>query len=350
MMTSASPACDWIRGLCGRDSRSAQVNSACPAPDTTLDRAIGTRPPAHDVHTAVRITRKSGLAGMLFLAVALVSGCPLPPPLPGSAAPFIGPRDFSGTYTPRWRDATTGGEATYHGNIVFTNLDRDIVQGALPPHLQLAENTLIPHMHPVIFLFGHPMNTHWVVADTPMLVGSDYQELMLLIPFVHSTTGTKWHTYVARMYLDDVTAIAIGNLFFGYAKAPGTAWESGTQVTEFFAGFPYFHANIQPIGPWTSSTQAETTFPNYKAIQTILDMPIVGRTPGGILICSYFELHYQNATVAPVESRHEFLQPFRPGMSAWVALGTLESVPGGALAIRNLTWRIRQPPPPPCHF
>jgi len=279
-----------------------------------------------------------------------MSGCPLPPTLPMSAAPFIGPRDFSGTYGPRWRDATTGGEATYHGSIVFTNLDRDAVQGVLPPQLQLAKNALIPDRHPVIFLFGHPMNTHWVVADTPMLVGSDYQELMLLIPFVHSTAGTKWHTYVVRMYLDDVTAIAIGNLFFGYAKLPGTAWESGTQVTEFFSGDPYFHANIQPIGPWETSAQAEMTFPNYKAIQTILDMPIVGRTSSGVLVCSYFELHYENATVAPVESRHEFLQPFRSGMDTWVALGTLQSVPDGAIAIRNLNWRIRQPPPPPCRF
>lgn len=304
-----------------------------------------------DEHALTRVARNGVLVWVLFVAVALAAGCQaLPPPLPTSTAPFIGPRDFSGTYTPRWIDATTGGEATYHGNIVFTNLARSIVQAALPAELKLAGNTLSPGMHPVIYLFGHPMNSRWIIAGTPILPGPNYQELMLLVPFVQSASGTKWHNYVVRMYLDDLTAIAIGNLFFAYAKEWGIAQESGTEVTESSAGTPYFHADIQTTGPWTTSAQAETALPNYKAIQTILDMPVVGRTPSGKLICSYFELSYDNVTVAAVQSRHEFLQPFRPGMGGWVALGTLVSVPNGAIAIRDLNWRIRQPPPPRCHY
>jgi hypothetical protein len=77
-------------------------------------------------------------------------------------------------------------------------------------------------------------------------------------------------------------------------------------------------------------------------------MPIVGRNAAGRLVCSHFELTYDDAVVAPVQSRHEFLQPFRPGMASWVALGTLSGVPDGAIAIRELNRRIRQPPAPPC--
>lgn len=350
-MTSVSRACEPSRCRRARDAALTTEIRAFRASGAAQDRGKETAPSERNDRTDVRGARNGVLAWVLFVAVAFVAGChALPPPLPTNTAPFIGPRDFSGTYTPRWSDATTGGEATYHGNIVFTNLARSIVQAALPAELKLANNTLSPGMHPVIYLFGHPMNSRWIIADTPILPGPNYQELMLLVPFVQSASGKRWHNYVVRMYLDDLTAIAIGNLFFAYAKEWGTAQESGTQVTEFSAGAAYFHADIQTTGPWRTSAQADTALPNFKAIKTILDMPVVGRTQEGNLICSYFELNFDGANVASVQSRHEFLQPFRSGMGGWVALGTLVSVPDGAIAIRDLNWRIRQPPPLPCRF
>jgi len=286
----------------------------------------------------------------LIVAVFTVACTTAPPLLPRSTAPFLGPQDFSGTYTPKCGTATAGGEATYHGNLVFTNLDRPLVQAVLPPELKLAPNSAAPGLHPVIYLYGRPTDTKWIVADTPILIGPNYQELMLLVPFVQESTGSMWHNYVVRMYLDDANAIWIGNLFFAYAKEWGTSQESGTEVTEFAAGSAKFHANIQPTGPWEPSAQAEATMPNYQAIQTILAMPIVGRRSSGQLVCSYFELNYANATVAPVQSSHEFLEPFVPGMSGWVGLGTVSSVVNGAVAVRDLNWRIKQPPARACRF
>ncbi len=249
----------------------------------------------------------------LIVAVFTVACTTAPPLLPRSTAPFLGPQDFSGTYTPKCGTATAGGEATYHGNLVFTNLDRPLVQAVLPPELKLAPNSAAPGLHPVIYLYGRPTDTKWIVADTPILIGPNYQELMLLVPFVQESTGSMWHNYVVRMYLDDANAIWIGNLFFAYAKEWGT-------------------------------------MPNYQAIQTILAMPIVGRRSSGQLVCSYFELNYANATVAPVQSSHEFLEPFVPGMSGWVGLGTVSSVVNGAVAVRDLNWRIKQPPARACRF
>jgi Acetoacetate decarboxylase (ADC) len=234
---------------------------------------------------------------------------------------------------------------------VFTNLDRTLVQAVLPPQLKLAQNSAAPSLHPVIYLYGRPTNTSWIVAGTPILIGPNYQELMLLVPFVHESTGNRWHTYVVRMYLDDWNAIWIGNVFFGYAKKWGTSNELGTQVTESDEdGIPKFHADIQPMGSWQSSAQAQTSIPNYPAIQTILAMPVVGLHSSGLLVCSYFEMNYTNATVASVQSTHEFLDPFVPQMAGWVGLGSVLSVANGAVAIRDLNWRIEQPPPPPCLF
>ena len=292
--------------------------------------------------------------GAIVLAVViatLTAGCATrSPSLPPSTLPFLGPQDFSGSYTPVCGTATTGGEATYHGTIVFTNLDRSLVQAILPPPLKLATNSAAPGLHPVAYLYGRPTNTHWIVSNTPILIGPNYQELMLLVPFVQTTAGTRWHNDVARMYLDDWNAIAIGNLFFGYAKEWGTSQESGTEVTELAAATPYFHTNIQTTGSWEPSAQAEQDIPNYRAIQTILAMPMVGRDSSGALICSYFELNYGSAMVRPAQSTHEFLQPFTTGMAGWVTLGSLSSVVNGAVAIRDLNWRIRQPPPPACRF
>jgi hypothetical protein len=291
---------------------------------------------------------------LLTIVVVFTAGCACvtaPQPFPPSTPPFLGPRDFVGTYSPKATAATIGGDATYDGNVVFTNLDRTLVQAILPPELKLAQNSRAPALHPVIYLYGRPTNTSWIVAETSLLVGPNYQELMLLVPFVQESTGTRWHNYVVRMYLDDANAIWIGNVFFAYAKMWGTSLESGTHVTEFDdVSTAKFHANIQPTGSWQPSAQAEASLPNYPAIQAILAMPVVGRRSSGQLVCSYFELDYTNAMVAPVQSTHEFLDPFVSGMSGWVGLGSLSSVTNGAVAVSNLNWRIQQPPPPPCQF
>src|SRR5262249_24117828 len=156
----------------------------------------------------------------------------------------------SGTCTPQPANAPLGGEATYHGSIVFTNLDRSLVRGVLPSGLQLASNSAAPGVHPVIFLYGHQTNTCWFIGNTTIRNGPDYQELTLLVPFVRIGAGMNWHNYVVRMYLNDWFAIDIGNQWFAYAKEYGTSQESGTDVWELVANVPYFHANIPTTGSW----------------------------------------------------------------------------------------------------
>lgn len=282
------------------------------------------------------------ILAQLSLIAVCVAGCP--------TAPFLGSNDFPGSsYIRRPSNAATGGEATYSGYIIFTNISRTLVAAALPPNLLLAPNSAAPDLHPVIFLFGHQRNTKWIVAGTRIPIGDDYTEMMVLIPFVQKDAGGNMHTYAARMYLDDLEAILLGNLHFFYAKKWGTVDELGLAFTQFHNETPYFEAGIQ-VGEWHTSEQAESELPNYVAIREIFEMPIVGSSGLLGLKCSYFEFHYENAMVAAVQSQHRFLQPFRESMAAWVGLGALSSVRDGAVAIQGLTWRIAAPPTPPCQF
>ena len=162
---------------------------------------------------------------------------------------------------------------------------------------------------------------------TPKAIGLDlaYQYLLYGTRQISNADDPRvnggWHTTT------HVGSISLRVNFDTGTPTPGwgTSQESGTEISEFAAGRPYFHADIQTTGPWAPSAQAQGSIPNYEAIQMILSMPVVGRSPSGSLVCSYFELNYNNATVAPVQSNHEFLQPFKPGMEGWVALGALSS-------------------------
>ena len=255
-------------------------------------------------------------------------------------------------YTPKKTPFDKGGRATYGGTIVFTNLSRKLVEKVLPTDdsLMLATNTVAPDMHPVIYLYGNLENTRWEIDGKVILEGADYHEMMLLVPFVRKRDGTLWHTYVVRMYLDDQIAIDIGNTHYAYAKVWGDLRRLFAHVNvSDSAGTPKFHAYIPSPASWLPSAKAETDLPNYRAIQTILTMPIIGWDGPGKLLCSYFELSYEKALVAASSSTHEFLSPFVPGMADWVRLGSLSSVVDGAFKVRVVDWRLEHPRPE-CRF
>lgn len=299
--------------------------------------------------------RLARLLLVILTSTVLLTGCSLlhflfpPPPCElatglGPQTPsFLGPDDFNGCWTPRASDAATGGESTYLGRIVFTNIKRDMVDDVLPSDLRLAQNSSTSDEHPILLLFGHQTNTQWIIDGTSWPIGNDYTEIAVLIPFVQRAGGSKWHNYIVRMYLNDYWARQIGNLFFGYAKRSGTFQENATDFTALVQGNAVFHAAVQSLGPWENSAAAEVTLPNYKAIQAILEMPILGKPVVGPYLCSYFEMHYDNGMVRRVQSQHEFLQPFTTNMDSWVLLGSINSVPSGAVAIKDVEWRIAEP-------
>jgi Acetoacetate decarboxylase (ADC) len=308
----------------------------------------------HRIRLAVRI-----LAVML-LGIALAGCAPMSITKGGTCGttpPFMGPCDFDGTYEALAVPSISHGQSRYVGHVLFANLDRNIVAAVLPSELRLATKASAPStVHPVILLYGDQLDTSWALEGVSQIPGDQYKELILLIPFVTAPSGTKWHTFVARMYLNDDAAIWLGNMFYGYAKEPGTFNEVTDGVTVNASSIAHFQANWTVLGPWRTSDQARMALPNYIAIEEIFAMPVVGMIGtdfGDVPTCSYFEWIYDSAEVASLQSQFQFLEPFRAGMQTWVALGSVNSVPDGAIAIRNVTWRLAWPAPTPwwsCKF
>lgn len=298
--------------------------------------------------------RRPGVADLRLLAVfatLLVSAC---------ATPFLGPEDFSGSYDkgpsapPVW-----GGKSTYDGAVVFTNLKRADVAAVLPSDLVLASNISDhPGKHPVILIISHHDNMNWLFPgpDPPYI--NSYEELILMIPFVRHQTGSKWHTLVERMYLNDLLAITSGNFYYGYRKLWGNFVRTDVnQVPVLFearhGGALKFSASIAPVGSWLGSAVAVVDLPNFVKMQEIMSMPVLGRDPGGLplmkYICSWFQWDFAAASVHRIKTRHRFDDPFSLASSNWVGLGELKSVRHGAWAIKGMEFRVRFPAAP-CQF
>jgi len=268
---------------------------------------------------------------------------------------FPGPDDFHGDISRRSGDAEDGGQATYTGSLVVTMLARVLVENVLPQGLRLAYSSAGSAEHPIIHLVGHQRDPVGLSGGQtrPIPYASDYQEMILLVPFVLYGSGTQLHNYAAWMYLDDLAAIGIGNSVYAYAKQLARLDESSaglrisTQVASVF-GKTYFVSDVRVTGPWRSASDAAATLPRWADLKAILEMPVVGvdlmRT-----VCSYFEWSYADAEVAPALSTHRFVEPFRKGMSEWPRLGLLSGAPDGTVALRNLRWRLALPPPS-CRF
>jgi len=140
-------------------------------------------------------------------------------------------KEFQGKYMPgplehpRW-----GAHSTFDGELLFANLLREIVELVVPNELRLAKNTKAPWLHPVALIQAHHADCWW---DLPFVIPRDvddtrapecildYQELILLIPFVQCAPDDRWHNYAVRMYLDNEYAIVVGNTVEVTTGAPG---------------------------------------------------------------------------------------------------------------------------------
>lgn len=274
-----------------------------------------------------------------------------------ATAPFLGPDDFEGEFEPRDGDAAWGGEAIYLGRVVFLHLARTEVAKVLPSGLQLAanESASLPDLHPVILLFGHQTETKLVYPFWTPEAGDDYNELILLVPFVQRLNHLRWHNYVVRMYLDNDDAIQIGNLYYGYFKQRAVLTEVAPTVTlseldvtrSLQTVFEWTAQN--PSGGFVPSTSAMATLDNYQDAIEIMSMPLLGTLFGTAYICSYWDWNLQNADVRSIKVTSRFLQPPRAGTASWVSQGPVASDEKFAFEIRGLVWQMAFPALP-CSF
>ena len=228
---------------------------------------------------------------------------PAPEPVSCSSTGFMRPMDFVGTWQRVKTPAPSGGMSTFNGRISFVNIDRTIVDDVLPSTWELAKPTTTQSCHPVLVIFGHQTDLQVFGSILTPFVPVDeadpdreYSEMMLLVPFVQRPAlGDKMHTFVKRMFLNDMQAMTIGNQYYSYAKELGDFAESPVSmfVSESMVTAVAFSATAS--NPGTFQAFGTGTVPGFDEIREILEMPLVGVKPFGaswIDNCSYFELDY----------------------------------------------------------
>ena len=281
--------------------------------------------------------------------------------------PFLGPADFHGDYAPRPGPTWNGLQSSYSGTVAVTMVDREVVKKLLPTGLFLAQpkpsaGGVIPTKHPVVHLIGdqrEPSTLLWGYPQQVALPG--YEEMILIVPFVVRDAGTKWHNYVPRMYLNDQLAVDGGNEFYGYAKELARldrTQDAGVAHHKVYhpdLATTWFLDDIDVPAQWSAMPGAAATLARWDDIRSILEMPILGLRPAdvlqpsdiartAVLICSYWDLSFANASLAATVSRHRVVTKFRAGMEDWEAMGTLTSARDGAISLRNVRWRLAMPP------
>ena len=269
---------------------------------------------------------------------------------------FLDTEDFGGAFQPLEDDSGFGGQSVFSGRLVFINLPRTIVDDVLPADLHLAanESTTIPDLHPVLLLHGRHMNTEWTFPLYTQPIGTDYQELIVIIPFVQRGTSSNWYNYMVRIYLDNYLATWIGNSYYGYFKEMAALVESSAGASAKLdilrVGIHLFDWTAEPTAtspaPFLDNATALSELPNYGDALEIIGLPMLGTLvdAGGHYICSQWDWNLDDALVRPIRADLQFRQSFRYGMASWVSLGATETVPEGAFEIRNINWAMAYPP------
>ena len=264
---------------------------------------------------------------------------------------FIAIGDFSegdNDHQPTWPSPVAAGFSVFNGQIVFTNLPRDLVEQLLPKglNLSLAANTKCEDFHPVLHLVGEQTQTGGSLGHNPEIpYNQPYEEFILIVPFVLQGQNPQWHNFVVRMYLNSEVAEELGKLF-GYRKKIGqVAFDSNHprryEVTESGSGalvFSSFDVMHHVLG---SDAQAEAGLASYRDIKTIVTMPVLGVVPDTALrLCSQFKLDFGNASIAAITTNHSYTADFDPPDLDGIQM---QSADDGAVFVRGLRWTLALP-------
>lgn len=275
---------------------------------------------------------------------------------PVSRAPPTGalcPDRYLGRFDKCGTPALNGAQATYDGTLATALLDRELVSAILPPLARLAEPQQSTWtLHPVLCLMGRQNEPRELSNGNAVAIplAKPYNELIVLIPYVVCLGQARWHSFSARMYLDDLGATIIGNLDYAYAKLLGEFELTASSAQVISGGDTVFEIDSAaqddddesspPDDNWMSDAYAQTNLLGYGDMRRILEMPIVGYSGLYGYRRSYFEWNYDNAQVSATRCLLRFCRPLRAGMQAWCELGLLQSAPQAAFKVRKVRWRL----------
>src|SRR5262249_42225047 len=130
----------------------------------TEDRLTSAAMPSHLMRGACARILQLGrtLVALVVAGCSCVAVSPPAPVQPSQA--FLRVSDFYGSWTPGpGTMPIDGGQSTFDGDLIFVNLDRNVVEDILPAGLTLAPNTGAPAKHPVMLILAHHASMQWIL-------------------------------------------------------------------------------------------------------------------------------------------------------------------------------------------
>jgi len=230
------------------------------------------------------------------------------------------------------------GQARFSGCIAFTNWPRDEVAALLPPELTLAPNATAPDVHPVMFVFGDQADGALIFAGLTVPTQITYQELGIVVPFVHHRGGPYLHSYVPRMYSSYFPAVWHGNAHYGFSKELARMrWQGPVFLATAEDGSLLLHAETEAAGDWSPGARCDA--PNFDAMRAVVALPVLGRRDDGTYVRSYFGWDFRDATVRPSDSCVSIDAPVLTGLRPRLCHDTAS----GTFEVRGMTWRLSWP-------
>jgi len=235
--------------------------------------------------------------------------------------------------------ATPVGQADFNGWIALCSWSRTEVARLLPADLELAANvSLEDRSHPVVFLFGEQTEGATIFAGVTFPMGVRYHEFCVAIPFVIRGADPALHVYVPRMYSSYAPATWAGNAHYGFGKETAAMRsDDSTFVITDEQGALVFHAMTEPAGDWAPAERCDS--PGFASLESVFELPIVGRRHDGSYVTSHFRLDFRLARVRAARAALSIDAPFVAGLRP----GWRSSLPSATFEVERMVWGLSWP-------
>jgi hypothetical protein len=114
-------------------------------------------------------------------------------------------------------------------------------------------------------------------------------------------------------------------------------WEGTAFLMMSDADELWFHAQIEPRGPWVSC--ATDTPLCLDALRAMFALPIIGRRSDGAFVISSFDWRFGQARVRPIDAALSVDQPFVPGLVPGCHYGDSAH----SVEVRGMQWWLGWP-------
>lgn len=258
--------------------------------------------------------------------------------------PLLAPESFPGAWiSAAGAGASWVGEAWFDGVVVSVAWPRSIASALLPPGWSLAA-AAAPETstHPILLLFGRQRDTAVLFAGMALPTDVDYDEAIVLVPFVRHRAGRLLHVFAPRMYSGDARATWSGNAHYGFGKRPGAISRLGRSLAVTDRdGALVMSLTVHERGAWCRA-DATAVAPEVDALGRLAALPVVGRRGDGRDVASYFDWSFACAELRPVWGSVSVEHALAPGRGS---VAPPDAAVTRGVEVRRLRWRLSWPEP-----